>query len=302
MLFLGTTFFGARYTVDPSPTTAKDIKNIYIENGTFDQLFVSKNPNLEVEAGYDSWDYDTVLNATFDDGTVDAGNSGFSLKNTDYVVVKCREVGLLDWIPIYQKKIDTVKDFKINIKDYFRKSNIQYEYMVVSVCNGIENTYVTREIKSEFNGLYICDKDNIYGTLYNLDSLDSTTNINATPLSLLNNKYASVVSNGIADYESGSASGAFIKFDQSNNTIDISAGIKYRNSLKNWLANKKPKILKFYDGRIWLVSITGNITDSTDTINDIRKISFDWVEIGNTENAETLYNCGLSTIGREWWY
>ena len=31
MLFLGTTFFGARYTVDPSPTMAKDVKNIFIE-------------------------------------------------------------------------------------------------------------------------------------------------------------------------------------------------------------------------------------------------------------------------------
>ena len=302
MLFLGTTFFGSRYTLDPSPTTAKDIKNIYIENGTFDHLFVSKNPDLNVENGYDTWDYDTVLNATFDDETLDAGNSGFSLRNTDYMLVKCRESGTLNWIPIYQKKIDVISDFKINIKDYFRKSHVDYEYMVVSVCNGIENTYVSKEIKSEFNGLYICDKDNIYGTLYNLDVLDSTRNINASALSLLNNRYANVSSNGIANYDSGTTTGVFIKFNQDDNTIDISGGIKYRNKLKDWLANRKPKILKFYDGRIWLISVTGNITDTTNSVNDLRKITFDWVEIGDTENVETLYNCGLSDVGREWWY
>lgn len=49
MLFLGTTFLGARYVMDPSPTKAKDVKNIYINNGTFDQLFVSKNPDLKAE-------------------------------------------------------------------------------------------------------------------------------------------------------------------------------------------------------------------------------------------------------------
>ena len=41
--------------------------------------------------------------------------------------------------------------------------------MVVSVANGTENTYVTSTIRSEFDGLFVCDKDNIYGTLYNLD-------------------------------------------------------------------------------------------------------------------------------------
>lgn len=302
MLFLGTTFFGARYTLDPSPTIAKDIKNIYIENGTFDQLFVSKNPDLKVENGYDSWDYDTILNATFDDKTLDAGNSGFSLRNTDYVLVKCREVGTFDWTPIYVKKINTVEDFKINVKDYYRSSNTIYEYMVVSVCNGIENTYVSKEVKSYFDGLFICDKDNIYGTLYNLDVMDPTRNIKSSTKALLNKQYATTVSNGRSNYDSGTASGAFIKFNQDTNEIDISGGIKYRNSIKNWLSNNKPKILKFYDGRTWLISVTENITDTTDSNNNIRKISFDWVEIGDPNSVKTLYNCNLSDVGKEWWY
>ena len=93
-------------------------ENIYINNGTFDQLFVSKNPDLKAENRFDDWDYDTILNADFDDGTLEAGNSGFSLRNTDYVVIKCRQVGDLEWRTIYTKKINVEEDFKINIKDY----------------------------------------------------------------------------------------------------------------------------------------------------------------------------------------
>ena len=301
MLFLGTTFLGARYVMDPSPTKAKDVKNIYINNGTFDQLFVSKNPDLKAENRFDDWDYDTILNADFDDGTLEAGNSGFSLRNTDYVVIKCRQVGDLKWRTIYTKKINVEEDFKINIKDYFEPSNTQLEYMVVSVCNGIENTYFTRELKSEFDGLFICDKNEIFGTLYNLDTMDTTRNTQSSTVDLLNSQYPTVISNGQSNYDSGTASGVFIKFNQDNHTIDIPSGLKYHSELKNWLANKKPKILKFHDGRIWLISVTGGITDSGDSINSLRKISFDWVEIGKPD-SETLYNCDLSDIGREWWH
>ena len=58
MFFLGTTFFSGRHTLDPTPTSAKNIKNIAINNGTFEQIFVSKNPDLGVEAGYDDWNFD----------------------------------------------------------------------------------------------------------------------------------------------------------------------------------------------------------------------------------------------------
>ena len=302
MFFLGTTFFSGRHTLDPTPTSAKNIKNIAINNGTFEQIFVSKNPDLEVEAGYDDWNFDTVLNADYKNGKFDAGNSGFSLSNTEYVVIKCREVGTYDWTTIYTKKINKIADFKININDYFRPSKKDIEYMVVSVANGIENTYVTSTIHSEFDGLYVCDKDNIYGTLYNLDYMDTTRSVVSSEVELKNNSYPMIVSNNTLNYDKGTASGAFIRFNQESMDVDLADGMQYREDVKNWLNNKCPKILKFHDGRIWLIGITGEISDSGDDHNDIRKLSFEWTEIGNVKDIETLYNCGLSDVGKEWWY
>lgn len=302
MLFLGTTFFSGRNTIDPSPTKAKDIHNISIQNGTHDQLFVSKNPNLSVENGYDDWDFDTVLNADYDKGNPDAGNSGFSLNNTDTVVVKCREIGTMDWITIYTKDIKSIEDFDIKISDYFRPSKLEFEYMVVSVCNGVENSYMTKDIYSEFECMCVCDKDNIYGTLYDLDFMDNTTEIKSNVLELLNSEYPNIVSNNSLHYEKGTTTGSFIKLNQDNGQVVLLSGLKYRDSVKKWLNNKRPKILKFYDGRIWLISVNGSISDNGKEHNDLRQLSFDWVEIGNVNDMETLYINGLSDVGKEWWY
>ena len=301
MFFLGTTFFGARDVIDPSPTMAKDIKNIDICDGIYNQIFVSRNSDLNVEAGYDDWDYDTVINAAFEK-TLDAGNSSFSLNTTDTILVKCREKGTFNWITIYTKNIETLDDFRINLKDYYRPSQKDYEYMVVSYCNGVENAYVTQTVYSEFEGLYICDKDNIYGTLYELDFVNSTVTTGGTILNLLNSEYPSIVNNSNSNYESGSTSGSFIRFDQQTGQVNVPGGNDYRSLVKKWLNNKRPKVLKFYDGRIWLIGINGAISDSAENHNDNRKLSFDWIEIGDVNNPETLYSNGLSDVGREWWY
>lgn len=302
MIFLGTTFFSGRNILDPSPAKTASISKISIRDGTYDQIFVSKNPDLEVEDGYSEWDFDTVMNADYDNGHLDAGNSGFSLNNTDTVIIKCREKGTMDWTTIYAKDIHKVEDFSIRINDYYRPGNKDFEYMVVSVCNGAENSYIARDIHSVFDCLCICDKDNIYGTIYDLDYMDTTVNTSNTVVELLNNEYPAVISNSPTHYESCTTTGAFIKLDQDKGKVDSSSGLQYRSDIKKWFNNRKPKILKFYDGRIWLINIKGVISDVAKGHNDLRQLSFEWVEIGNVNDMKTLYECGLSDVSREWWY
>lgn len=303
MLFLGTTFFAGRYTLDPTPASksSQPITQIAIQNGTFDQLFVSKNPDLTVENGYDDWNYDTVLNAKYD-SNLDAGNSGFSLRNTEVMLVKCREKGTMEWKTVYAKDINSIEDFHMYEIYKYAPSNFDGEWMLVSTCNGIENSYVIKECMSKFDGMYIVDKDNMYGTIFDLEYMDTTSNINSSVLETLNNQYASVVNHSSVNYESSTAIGSFLKFNQDTCQVDLSLGMKYREEFKRWLTNKKPKILKFPDGRIWLICVIGKPTDMAKGHVDLRQISFDWVEVGNVKDMKTLYNSGLSNVGREWWY
>lgn len=301
MVFLGTTFFSGKHALDPTPTKQENITQIALQNGTFDQLFVSKNTDLTIDNIYDDWNYDTVLNAHYND-TFDAGNSGFSLSNTDVMLVKCREKGSMEWKTIYTKDINAIDDFHLHEAYKYGAANTDYEFMLVSTCNGIENSYVLRECRSEFDGMYICDKDNMYGTIYDLEYMDTTANINNSVLELMNSRYANVISHAETNYESSSATGSFLKINQDNCTVDLKLGTKHREELKKWLTNKKPKILKFYDGRIWLICVVGKPTDVAKGHIDLRQIKFDWVEIGNVNDMEDLYNNNLSDVERKWWY
>lgn len=104
MLFLGTTFFSGSHTLDPPAVHVSPITEIKLTNGTFDHLYVSKNAEEPIESTHNEWNGDTLLSAPFDD-SLDAGNSGFSLRNTDIMVVKCREKGSMDWMTIHTKTI-----------------------------------------------------------------------------------------------------------------------------------------------------------------------------------------------------
>ena len=143
MLFLGTAFFSGLHTLDPPAVSVSPITEIKLTNGTFDHLYASKNSEETIESTHNEWNENTLLSAPFDD-SLDAGNSGFSLRNTDVMVVKCREKGSMDWRTIHTKEIKTIDDFKMFYFYRYARSNTDYEFMLASTCNGIENSRVIR--------------------------------------------------------------------------------------------------------------------------------------------------------------
>ena len=300
MVFLGTTFCSGRNSLLPPATPSSVITAIQIFDGTYNQLFLSSNPNLTVNNFDDEWDYDTKMNANFNKDLT-AGNSGFSVKTTDEVVIRRRELGTVKWTVIYVKPINAAEDFNIYFIDKYARAGVEYEYCVSSFINGIENSYVIQNVYSDFDGYYITDKDCLYGTIYDIDGCDTSRNMTAQTLELLNSKYMSVVSNSSLNCDSGSINSSFIKINCEDNSVDRNGGLQYRNDVKDRLVNHKPLILKVYDGRIWMINVTGNVSDAQGGHPDIRQISFEWVEIGDINDMRTLYNYGFSDIDSRWW-
>lgn len=299
-MFLGTTFFSGKHTLLSPATNITNFETLTLSNGVYDHLFLSENPELSVENINDEWDYETKLNANFD-SNLEGGNISFSTKNTDTLVIKTREVGTLDWKTIYTIPINEDSDFNFTINYPFARNMSNNEYMLLSTINGIENAYVITECSTDFDGFFIVDKDNIYGTMYNIDITDTTQNINHSVLELLNNMYPTVITNSEVNYTSGTTSGCFLKFDMDTQEIDVCDGVSYRKDVMNWLCNKKAKILKLEDGRIYLIKITGKPTDINEGHRDLRKISFEWTEIGDVNSCKDLYMNNLSDVGVEWW-
>lgn len=300
MIFLGTAFCGDGNSLFPPAILKQELLSIQIFDGTYNQIYLSTDINMTVANLEDEWSYDTKMNAKFD-GTLDAGNSGFSLRNTDHIVIRRRELGTLEWTTIFTRKTNTVEDFSVHIKDTYARSGVEYEYSVSSFVNGIENSYIIENVYSEFDGYYITDKDCLYGTVYNVDGCDTTRNISNQVIQMLNSKYMKVVSNSSLNCDSGSVTGAFIQIDNETKEIDRETGLKNRNSFKNRLANKKPLILKVDDGRIWMIKPSGIVSDVMDVHRDFRNITFEWTEIGDVNDMKSLYLNGFSDVNSQWW-
>lgn len=299
-MFLGTTFFSGKHTLLSPATNITNVKKLSVSDGIYDHLFFSSNPNKSVDNIDDEWTYDTKLNADFE-SDLEGGNTSFSTRNTDLMIVKTREVGTLEWKTIYTIPIVKDEDFNFTINYPYSKNFSNNEYMLLSTINGVENSYVITECSTLFDGFFIVDKDNIYGTMYNIDITDTTQNINNSVIELLNNIYPTVFTNSNANYTTGSTSGCFIKLDAQNSYVDIRGGINYRKDVMNWLCNGKAKILKLEDGRIYLIKVTGKPTDSNVGHRDLRKISFEWAEIGDVDSCKDLYFNNLSDVETQWW-
>lgn len=302
MTFLGTTFCSGRNSLLPPATPNHVIITVQIFDGKYNHLYLSKNPNMTSENFYDAWNEDTVMNASFDND-LEGGNSDFTMKTTDTLVLRRREFGITSkkWTVIYAKEVNEAKDFDIHFIDKYARAGVEYEYSISSYINGVENSYVVQNVYSDFDGYYVTDKDCLYGTIFDLDGCDTSRNMTTRTLELLNSKYMSVVSNSSLNADSGSITGTFLKIGEDCLTPDLPASLQYRNDLKDRLANHKPLILKIHDGRIWMINVTGGINDTQNGHKDLRQISFEWVEIGDINDMEALYNYGFSDVDSRWW-
>ena len=301
MIFLASTFLGGKHTLDPPASNIVPVESLTIKDGIFDSIYLSKSANEIVENTHNSWNDDTLLNAPFDD-SFDAGNSGFSLRNTDTIIIKVREKGTFDWLTVYTKKINTIDDFKLyELYKYCRGGDVEYEFMLCSTCNGIENSYAIAEVTSSFEGFFVVDKNNTIGTVFDIGDNNTVRNILGQPLELKNSKYPTYITNGDTNYDSGTITGTFLSLN-SDESVNKFGGVTLRKNAIDVLTDKKAHILKLDDGRIWLININGKVQENRSEHDDKRQIVFDWIEIGNINDPETLYQLDLSDVTSEWWY
>lgn len=75
--------------------------------------------------------------------------------------------------------------------------------------------------------------------------------------------------------------------------------VNRRILIEKFLTNKSPKILKDWNGNIWLIMITDNVSVSftNEWGMGIGTFSASWTEIGDVENQEDLENSGLISLG-----
>lgn len=304
MYFLGSNFLGGYNSVSYTPTNVDNISVVTLQNGLYDDLYISKEvSSAPTHIIPSDWDFDTILHATFD-GNTNAGNSDWNTSTVTSIIVKRRKSDEFNWYTINTKEIHTIDDFTISGIDYMNAGNVTYEYAVVPVFHGIEGAYSTTSVFSRLNGIFLVEKDKIYGTAITKAFCDTNRKNPGSYIETIHSKYPTVIDVSCANYDTGNFEGSFVPIDDDcEYHIDENYDrVKFQRELIDFLSDRKPKILKHMDGRIWLVEIDhDSINDNADQIYYDRNITFTWTEIGNYLSEEDLYNMNLSDITEEWW-
>lgn len=306
MFICGSNFVGGALACALTPTGIENINYVALQNGIYDDLYISESADFELTHECPAaWDFDTVLWAKFNN-TTNAGNIDWNLETTSHILLKSRTEGNYKWKTIFVKEVNTIDDFHINYPDYFVASGQPVEYAVVNVMNGCEGTYAVTQVTSQFDKLFLIEGSTVWGTEITDGFCDTTRNIPSSTVELLNRKYPIFVRNTIADYDTGSCRGSFVPLDEDTCELAYDSAqdygrIKYQRAFMDYICDSIPKILKLPDGRLWLIQVTPNPSDTANQQYNDREISWSWVEVGDVNSEEDLYYLGFSNIEPEWW-
>lgn len=289
MIFMGYTFTGGPHTFDSTPVNDAYYNSISVGAGQVDTLLGSKQTMTADEILNSEWNFDTILRALFQDDAL-AGNIDYAVSEIDKIRLKRRKQGELEWITLTEKEISGPEDLSFTYDDKTAAIGV-YEYAVVPVMGGIEGSFFANSVESKFNGMFILDATGAYGTELEVRCAVQA-NQPTSVVSTLSRRFPFVIHNPSVRYDSGSASGYFVA--KQDDGYDTAGGHLYRKKLNEFLLNGLPKILKFDDGRLWLVDITSpQISMEEQGHNEFVTTSFEWTETGDGESYDDLYQAGL---------
>lgn len=294
--FLGYNFFSDGDCLNSAPSNVNNISNIRLSNAIFNHFNVTSNTSTPLSTTIPTnWDYDTILNADFS-GNLDAGNVDFLIEQISAIKIKRRVQGEFNWITLATIPINTIDDLTFAFNDLLNKSNTTYDYALVPMIENIEGQYIINSVLSQFNGVFIGDSSTIYKFFYELKYSNNKRNQQVGIFEVLGKKFPVFVANGDLSYETGSVTATILNDDfEQTGIIDRTAITQQKDAIKDFLTNKKAKILKDWNGNIWLVIVNSDVgvTYKSNFGMGIPVINFEWTEIGDAESQQDLYSNGI---------
>ncbi len=307
MFLCGSSLVGGELACALTPAGVKEINYIELKNGVYDGLYLTKDVEHELTGEFPSeWDFDTIFWAKFN-GSTNAGNVDWNLDNTSHILLKSRTEGNFQWKTIVVKEVSRPEDFVINYPDYFTASGQSVEYAIVPVLYGLEGTYATAKASCRFTKMFLTEGHVVWGTEFTDGYCDTTRNIPSSTVELLNSRYPVFIRNTTADYDTGSCRGSFLPLVEDDDCEPAYSEqydyprIRYQRKFMDFISDGIPKLLKLPDGRLWLVQITPNPSDTANQAYNDREISWSWVEVGSVDSEADLYYLGFSEVESEWW-
>lgn len=263
--------------------------NTRISNAIFDHLNITKDVLKDFGVTFPSWDFDTILDCDFN-GNINGGNVDFILDQIKSIRIKRRKTGEFNWVTLKEIPINSLDSLKFIERDNLSPSGYEFDYSIVPVMSDdTEGDANITSILTKFDGVFICDTNTIM-KLYSKITMNRTSMQSVGELQPIGSRYPILMHNSDVDYEKGTIGGTVLSSDfLDTKKVDPISIVDNTKGLISFLKNKKPKMIKDWNGNIWLVMITGNPTINTTASTGVNDISFEWTERGQYDNQSDLY-------------
>lgn len=294
MIFLGYNFLQDRYCWQPVPTNLVNIEDVILKNGIYDHFNITKDVDFPYITTYPgAWDLSTQMDADFN-GNINAGNIDYVVTQISSIKIKRRKKGQFDWYTLYSVPVTDPKDIDFVRYDYLAQNDTEYEYAIIPIIGNVEGEYSINSIKSEFYGIFVTDGKNSYKFKEGVSYASNERVHLTTTYEPYGSKYPIVISNGDLSYDKGSMGGSVIMFT-ADEQLDRKATVERLEAIKDFLTTPSAKILKDFNGNIWLVTLSDNlpITYYSEVGMGFARVDFNWSEIGDADNGQDLYNSNL---------
>ena len=189
------------------------------------------------------------------------------------------------------------------------------------------------EVLSIFDGVFVADNTGIQKFVAGVNYGGMELHQAVGSIETIGNQYPVIVSNSHMNYHTGSigayalgdglykqtgqfrseyirtsehgfletATGNYITAAVESHTGELNRQeiVALRKKIEEFLVNKSPKIIKDWNGNIFLVIFTGNVALNFSNEWGMGMVSFssDWTEIGQSDDQYDLENCGLIKLG-----
>lgn len=254
----------------------------------------------------------TVVNNACDGYiSVTSSLSGEYDSNITNILVKRQDTADISgkWLTLYSQPITQASDMDFTFIDFLNQYGKTYKYALVPLLtqeqSGIEvevegGYTVSDEVVSIFDGVFVADNTAIYKLKAGVNYGDLSKVQEVGSINTIGNQYPIIVSNSKVDYRTASLSATIVADDYyDNGNLNRMDMVQKRELMESFFANKRAKILKDWNGNIWLVVFIDNINISF--INEygmgIATLTATWTEIGDVTSEEDLQNTRIINVG-----
>lgn len=189
--------------------------------------------------------------------------------------------------------IGTAIDPATKIVDSYAIPKEDYIYKVI-VYNGelIVATYYN-EIVYESNYVKISDALGCYTAVGDVTKHPISRNDRGQILEAMDSIFPYNIVNGAPNYDMGSVDGIFSDLDDDCKfVVDSDYLAAKADILRRWLNNGRAKLLTYYTGEAWIVSVKGVQTTDPEN-NDVYHTVFQWTQIGDASLIPDYVRLGL---------